>query len=50
MRLLQLRQQSLSVMVGLGPTIHQFACRISDVVEKLVDAWAKPWHDGIHIG
>jgi hypothetical protein len=32
-------------MVGLGPTIHEFACRTALVVEKLVDARAKPWHD-----
>ena len=33
------------VMVGLGPTIHEFACSNSLCTGKLVDARAKPWHD-----
>ncbi len=32
-------------MVGLGPTIHEFACDSSLFTKKLVDARAKPWHD-----
>ena len=40
------------VMVGLGPTIHEFACGDSLCIGKLVDARAKPWHDeeGINRG
>src|SRR5882762_7876252 len=49
------------VMPGLGPGIHEFACADAEIAEeesailcrwmslflrKLVDARAKPWHDG----
>src|SRR5688572_16672719 len=33
-------------MARLGLAIHEFACDSSPSTEKLVDARAKPWHDG----